>query len=241
MQTLVDDTPLHRRIVVVIHRHVLLAAPSETAVVDDDVTGVLYADGTTLDEAALLVGRIRLAVLSWQFQHAQTRTDVADDDILRTTQIQLAAPQQDTLAGRRLTCYGDILQLGTYGTFVLTLGIGTDLYRATHAKHNGGILTSGVRQCPAQRALATVCQCRHLHHLTTAAARGIFAEALSRRKRQRLPLQGHHHRHHHYRHHDSFHITLTLLCYASAKTLPSARVTWSLVYSEWKSFCRRSR
>ena len=29
--------------------------------------------------------------------------------------------------------------------------------------------------------------------------------------------------------------------YASAKTLPSLRVTWSLVYSQWKSFFRRSR
>jgi len=29
--------------------------------------------------------------------------------------------------------------------------------------------------------------------------------------------------------------------YASAKTLPSLRVIWSLVYSQWKSFFRRSR
>ena len=29
--------------------------------------------------------------------------------------------------------------------------------------------------------------------------------------------------------------------YASAKRLPSSRITWSLEYSQWKSFCRRLR
>ena len=73
-----DDTPLKGSIVIVVHGHILFATPAKAAVVDDDVTGILNTNGTTLDEVLLF----RLCRVT---QGTQSRADVANDDILRTT------------------------------------------------------------------------------------------------------------------------------------------------------------
>ena len=170
-ESFVHNTPLDGGIVVVVDSGILLAAPAKAAVVDDDIPGVLNANGSTLDEVLLL--RLSGVALG-----AQSRTDITDNDILRPTQVQLATTQQDALARSRLTCDGDVLQLGTDGVFALALGVGAYVDDATDAKHNGGILASSLRQCPAQRALASVVQVSHLHHFASASARGILAKAL---------------------------------------------------------------
>ena len=199
VQSLMYDAPLHSSVVVVVHGHILLATPSEAAVVNDNLLCVLNTYGATLYKAALPVGSVRLAFLSWQFLGAQTRAEVTYNDILRPAQVQLAATQQDALTGSRLPCYGDVLQLGTYGTLVLALGVGADVYNARDAEHDGGILPSGLCQCPPQRALALVVQIGYLYHLAASSAGGILAKALGRGEGQRAVLrkatyghEGHH-------------------------------------------------
>ena len=172
-ESLVHNTPLDGGIVVVVDSGILLAAPAKAAVVDDDIPGVLNANGSTLDEVLLL--RLSEVALG-----AQSRTDITDDDILRPTQVQLATTQQDALAWSCLTCDGDVLQLGTDGVFALALRVGAYVDDATDAKHDGGILLAGIRQRPAQRALASVVQVSHLHHFASASARGVFPETLCR-------------------------------------------------------------
>ena len=134
-ESLMDNTPLEGGIVVVIHSHILLTTPAKAAMVDDDVTGILDAYGSTFDKAFFF----RAFDI---FSDTQSRTDIADDDILRSAQIQLAATQQDALARCCLSCYRHILQFSTDGTLVLTLRIGTDVDDATHAKYDGGILAT---------------------------------------------------------------------------------------------------
>ena len=179
VESLVDDAPLHRRIVVVVHGDILLAAPAKAAVVDDDVAGILDANGATLDEILLL----RLCRVA---NGTQSRTDIADDDIFGAAQVQFATPQQNALARCCLTSNGHVLQFGADGTFVLTLRIRADVDDASDAEHDGGILATRLRQCPAQRALASIVEIRHLDHFAPASARGILAKALSRWEGQRL-------------------------------------------------------
>ena len=59
VQALVDDAPLESCIVVVVHRHILLATPTKAAVVDNDVAGILDANGSALDEAVADSDRCR--------------------------------------------------------------------------------------------------------------------------------------------------------------------------------------
>ena len=150
------------------------------------VTGVLDADGSAVDETALLVGFVALALLTLQLLDTKPATDVADDDILRTAQIQFAATYQDAIARCRLASNRHILQFDTNGTFVLTLRIRPDVDDAADTKHDGGIFPASLCQRPAQRSLAAVCQRRYLDHLAASSARGILAKTLSGRKRQRL-------------------------------------------------------
>ena len=179
VKSLVDYAPLHGGEVVVVHGDILLAAPSEAAVVDDDVLSILDADGSSLDEVFLL----RLCRVA---QRSQTGADVADNNILRTAQVQLAAAEQDALARCRLTGNGDILQFRTDRTLALALGVGTDVDDATDTEHNGCILPTCLGQCPTQRTLASIIQISHLYHLAATASRGILSKAFCRRESQRL-------------------------------------------------------
>ena len=87
VETFMNDAPLDGGVMVVVHGDVFLATPAKAAVVDDDVSGILYTDGTTVNEAALLIVLVGFALLTFQLLDTQTRTDVADDDILGTAQV----------------------------------------------------------------------------------------------------------------------------------------------------------
>ena len=113
MKSLVNDTPLYRREVVVIHGHILLTAPSKTTVVDDDVRGILYTNSTSFDETPLFIGSIRFPLVTRQIQRTQTGAEVTDNDIVRATEVQFSATQEDTLTGCRLPGNRHILQFGT--------------------------------------------------------------------------------------------------------------------------------
>ena len=113
MKSLVNDTPLYRREVVVVHGHILLTAPSKTTVVDDDVRGILYTNSTSFDETPLLIGSICFPLVTRQVQRTQTGAEVTDNDIIRATEVQFSATQEDTLSWCRLSCYRHILQFGT--------------------------------------------------------------------------------------------------------------------------------
>ena len=75
VESLMDDTPLHRGKVVVIHGHILLTTPAKAAMVDNDVTGILNTNGATFYETLLLCA-------FYIFPNTQSRTDITDDDIL---------------------------------------------------------------------------------------------------------------------------------------------------------------
>ena len=77
VESFMDNTPLNSRKLVIIHRHVLLTAPSETTVVNDDVPPILNANSSTLNEVFLLC-LCRITFCS------QTRTDVTNNHVFRT-------------------------------------------------------------------------------------------------------------------------------------------------------------
>ena len=93
-----DDTPLNGGKVVVIHGHILLATPTETAVVDDDILGILQAKACTFDETAVRsLGQVCLINI------ANAEAQVADNQIVRAAKVHLASTDQDWLAGRALS------------------------------------------------------------------------------------------------------------------------------------------
>ena len=143
VKTFMDDTPLNGGKVVVVDGHILLATPSKTAVIDDDVLGILDAQACTSDETAIL----RFGKVSF-INNAHTETQVTDNDIVRTAQVHLTATNQDAVARSSLSGYGDILQTGSQFTFLLR--IHTQLDDTTHAEHDGRILLAslGGPGCP---------------------------------------------------------------------------------------------
>ena len=153
------NRPLHGGEVIVVHRHVLLTAPSEAAVVDDDVLSVFDTDASAVDEL-VIVGL------------AQSSADIADNQVIAAAQIQLGTAIEDAVAGSRLSGNGDVCQLGA--------DIALQLDDTTHAEHDGGVLLSGLGQRPAQRAFAAVVQIGYLDHLSAASARCQFAETACR-------------------------------------------------------------
>ena len=141
VKALVDDTPLDGSEVVVIHGHILLATPTKTAVVDNDILGILQAKACSFDEAA--VSRFSQVGL---IDITNTETQVTDNQIVRTSKVHLASTNQDALAWSRLTSNGHILQVGTQVAHFLSIGLYLD--DTTHAEDDGGILLSSYSQRP---------------------------------------------------------------------------------------------
>ena len=151
------DAPLHGSKMVVVNGHILFPTPSETAVVDDDGVGILDTYRATLDKLLVVA-------------QSDASPQVPDDDIVRAAQVQLATPIEDALAWCRLSGDGDVVQFGT------DVALQRDDTR--HPEHDGSAFSASLRQCPPQRALTTVIEVRHLHHLAKAPTTGIFPKTL---------------------------------------------------------------
>ena len=101
IESFVNDAVLHSDEMAVVGVHVLLGRPAELAVVDDVVTAVLRTEG-------VLGNDVPVHIIA-----TDTKTDVTDDEVLRTSAVNLVMRNDDTHARRRLTGNRVVLAVNT--------------------------------------------------------------------------------------------------------------------------------
>ena len=156
VESLMDDTPLNGREMVIVDGHIFLSTPSETAMVDNDGIRILDTDRSTLDKVLVAT-------------QSDTSTKISHDNITRAAQVQFPATIQDAVPRSGLSSYSNIVQLGTDILFKRD--------DATDAEHNSSILTTGFCQGPAQGPLTTVIEIGHLYHFASPPTRSILSKA----------------------------------------------------------------
>ena len=128
-QSFVDNRPLYCREVIIIHRHIFLSAPSETAVVNDDVLAIFNPNTSTIDKLVII-------------RFSQSTANITDNQIIAAAQVKFGTSVKNTVTGSRLSGNGYVCQFGTDVTFQLD--------DAAHTEHDGGIFHPSLSQCPAQ-------------------------------------------------------------------------------------------
>ena len=121
------DAALPGDVVGILDMHVVPWSPRHGAVVHDEVLASVERQRTLAAVHAL----------------AATHADIADDDVLGIRGNDTPAVDGDTLAGSRLSGYGDVAGNGD--------ALACDVYHAAYVEHNEAVLLAhgiGQRACP---------------------------------------------------------------------------------------------
>ena len=145
----------------VIGIHILLGGPAEITVINDKMATVLRAERIRSD-------RIPIHILL-----AYAKTDIADDEVLRTAAVDLIMGNDDTEPRRCLTGDRVVLAVDTQ--------VFDEPYLTCYRKTDGNGFVRVLLHCPTERSFGftvrIVRECGHINHFAASTAGGIFTES----------------------------------------------------------------
>ena len=167
-QTLGDDAPLHREVVVGIERGTFVGTPGDGAVVDDDVVAETSAEG---------IGSVGLLGRERPVAHAETH--ISDDDIAARYRYRIAG-HTDSVARRALSGDGQVAARDVQAA--------VELYRTRYLEKNGNFGEVGYPVSQGARCVG-IFERGYIVDRASASARGIASVAVGSREGGNLCLE----------------------------------------------------